>query len=399
MSSTTPEPVPFINLPAQFETIRDEVMLAVGEVMESQQFVLGERVSDFETAIAEACDSRYAVGCASGTDALVLSLQAAGIGPGDEVITSPFTFFATAGAIHRVGAKPVFVDIESSGFNLDPNLVEAAITPRTRGIIPVHIFGQCAEMEPIWRLAARNSLCVIEDACQAIGAEYRGRKAGVLGAMACFSFFPTKNLGGAGDGGLVTTDDQDLRDRLSRLRVHGDVGGYRHESVGMNSRLDALQAAILQVKLAHLDSWTASRQENAQYYNELLRGENLLDVIEPPTVLPDRTHVYNQYTVRVRGGLRDEVLGSLRDDGIGCAVYYPVPLQLQECFQHLGYESGALPESEAASAEVMSLPIFPELQTEQQERVVASLSRALGRSSSMRTYSLPTFPAAERKAA
>ena len=279
------EPVPFINLGAQYETIKGELQEAVMRVMESQQFVLGEEVAVFEKAVAKACDSRYAIGCASGTDALILSLQAADIGPGDEVITSPFTFFATAGAIHRVGATPVFVDIEPDGFNINPELVEAAITPRTKAIVPVHIFGQCAEMEPLWRLSVRHNLTLIEDACQAIGSQYRGRKAGVLGAMGCFSFFPTKNLGGAGDGGLITTDDKHLCDRLLRLRVHGDVGGYKHVTVGMNSRLDALQAAILGVKLPHLPSWTKGRQENAENYNELLEHHELCDLIQAPPTL------------------------------------------------------------------------------------------------------------------
>ncbi len=385
------EPVPFINLGAQYETIKGELQEAVMRVMESQQFVLGEEVAVFEKAVAKACDSRYAIGCASGTDALILSLQAADIGPGDEVITSPFTFFATAGAIHRVGATPVFVDIEPDGFNINPELVEAAITPRTKAIVPVHIFGQCAEMEPLWRLSVRHNLTLIEDACQAIGSQYRGRKAGVLGAMGCFSFFPTKNLGGAGDGGLITTDDKHLCDRLLRLRVHGDVGGYKHVTVGMNSRLDALQAAILGVKLPHLPSWTKGRQENAENYNELLEHHELCDLIQAPPTLEDRVHIYNQYTVRVTGGKRDEVLQKLRAAGMGCAIYYPIPLQMQECFQHLGYKPGDLPESERAAAEVLALPIFPELEFAQQERVVCELAKAMGRESARPTLSMPSI--------
>lgn len=392
------DPVPFIDLQAQYASIRAEVREAVDRVFESQQFVLGDEVRGFEEAVARACDSRYAVGCASGTDALVLSLLACNVGPGDEVITSPFTFFATAGAIHRVGATPVFVDIEPAGFNMDPNLVEAAVTPKTKAIIPVHIFGQCAEMEPLWRLAVRHKLTLIEDACQAIGAHYRGRRAGVLGAMGCFSFFPTKNLGGAGDGGLITTDDAELRERLVQLRVHGDIGGYNHAIVGMNSRLDALQAAVLATKLTHLPAWTSARQENARRYGELLRHYSLLDAIEPPATLPDREHIYNQYTVRVRGGQRDVVLKSLREQGIGCAIYYPIPLQHQTCFRHLGYAEGALPESERAAAEVLALPIFPELRPDQQERVVRGIATALGRMDAIST--VPTrFPAGDRRAA
>ncbi len=373
------EPVPFMDLVAQHSEIKDDVLQAVERVFAEQRFILGDEVAEFECDVAEYCDSRDAVGCASGTDALLLSLQALNIGPGDEVITSAFTFFATAGAIHRVGATPVFVDIDPISFNLDASRVEAAITERTRAIMPVHIFGQCAEMEPLWRLAVRGGLAVIEDACQAIGGEYRGRRAGVLGTLGCFSFFPTKNLGGAGDGGLVTTDDPDLASRLRRLRVHGDAGGYNHHEVGSNSRLDALQAAVLRVKLAHLESWTEQRQQNAKRYGELFRHYELLDAIELPTVLPDRRHVFNQYSVRVKAGQRDEVLNSMRDQKVGSTIYYPVPLHLQQCFEHLGYSKGDLPETEAACSEVLSLPIYPELSAHNQELVVRSISRALGR--------------------
>jgi len=380
------EPVPFIDLTAQFASIKDDVMTAVNQVFESQRFVLGETVAEFEQAVAEVCDSQYGIGCASGTDALILCLQAAGVGPGDEVITSPFTFFATAGAIHRVGATPVFVDIEPEGFNIDPELVEQAVTLRTKAIIPVHIFGQCAEMEPLWRISVRHNLTLIEDACQAIGAHYRGRRAGVLGSMGCFSFFPTKNLGGAGDGGLITTDDPELCKRLRHLRVHGDVGGYTHTSVGMNSRLDALQAAVLMAKLPHLADWSTSRRANAKRYNELLRHHCLMDAVQAPTLLADREHVFNQYCVRVRGGRRDEVLQSLRANDVGCAIYYPVPLHLQECFAGLGYQEGDLPEAERAASEVLALPIFPELTEHQQEQVVRGVSKALGRETATPRY-------------
>jgi len=383
MSESTPrlvsEPVPFIDLVAQHNSISSEVDEAVHRVLSTQQFILGDEVAEFECDVAEYCDSRSAVGCASGTDALTLSLMALGIGPGDEVITSPFTFFATAGAICRVGATPVFVDIEPAGYNIDFEKIEAAVTARTRAIMPVHLFGQCAEMEPLWRVAVRNGLSIIEDACQAIGAEYRGRRAGVLGTVGCFSFFPTKNLGGAGDGGLVTTDDTEVAARLRRLRVHGDAGGYHHQEIGVNSRLDALQAAILRVKLAHLDEWTADRQQNAKRYSDLFRHYDLLDAIELPIVLPDRRPVYNQYTIRVKGARRAEVLASLRERHIGAAIYYPVPLHVQTCFAHLGYRPGDLPESERAAEEVLSLPVFPELQPYQQELVVREIARALGR--------------------
>ena len=375
-----PAGVPFIDLVAQYQHIRTEVQETVNQVFEEQAFVLGDRVKDLESEIARYCDSRYAIGCASGTDALVLSLMAMGIGPGDEVITSPFTFFATASSIHRVGARPVFVDIDPVSFNLDPAQVEAAVTDRTRAIMPVHLFGQCAEMEPLWRIAVRCGLQIIEDACQAIGAEYRGRRAGVLGTVGCFSFFPTKNLGGAGDGGIITTDDADLAERLSSLRVHGESGQYNHLQVGLNSRLDALQAAILSVKLRHLDGWSEARRQNARLYGELFRYYGLLDAVDIPQVLPERRHVYNQYSVRVRNGQRDDVLQKLRAQKIGCGIYYPKPLHLQTCFESLGYQRGQLPKSEQASEEIMALPIFSELYPAQLETVVRGISAALGRS-------------------
>jgi dTDP-4-amino-4,6-dideoxygalactose transaminase len=371
-------PVPFIDLVAQHQTIAAEVREAVDRVFVSQRFVLGEEVAQFEAECAQYCDANDAIGCASGTDALVLALMALGIGPGDEVITSPFTFFATAGAIHRVGAQPVFVDIEPVSMNLDPDEVVRAITKKTRAIMPVHIFGQCAVMEPLWRTAVQHGLAIIEDAAQAIGAEYRGRRAGVLGTIGCFSFFPTKNLGGAGDGGLMTTDDPELSRRLRLLRVHGDVGSYRHTEVGLNSRLDALQAAVLRVKLQHLGRWTEARRHNAKRYHTLFEKYRLLDHVILPRELPECRHVYNQFTIRVRHGRRDAVLASLRSQQIGAAIYYPIPLHLQDCFAPLGYKQGDLPASEAAAADVLSLPIFPELGAERQESVVRGIAHALG---------------------
>ncbi|HUG89503.1 MAG TPA: DegT/DnrJ/EryC1/StrS family aminotransferase [Planctomycetaceae bacterium] len=375
----SPAPVPFIDLVAQHQTISADVSAAVARVFAEQKFVLGDEVAEFEFEIAEFCDAREAVACASGTDALLLSLAVLDIGPGDEVITSPFTFFATAGAIHRAGARPVFVDIDPQTFNLDPAQVDAAITPRTRAVIPVHLFGQCAAMEPLWRLAVRHHLAIIEDACQAIGAEYRGRRAGVLGTLACFSFFPTKNLGGAGDGGLITTDDAELARRLRRLRVHGDVGGYTHVEVGMNSRLDALQAAVLRVKLRRLEAWTEARRANARRYRELFAEHGSLEGVELPVEQPECRHVYNQFTIRIRDGRRDAVLAGLRAEQIGAAIYYPLPLHVQECFRPLGYSHGDFPQAEAAAAEVLALPIFPELTAAQQERVVRGIVQALER--------------------
>ncbi|QDU44133.1 Aminotransferase [Symmachiella dynata] len=379
-SDVVAEPVPFIDLVSQNASIAEAVQDKVAQVFASQHFVLGDEVAEFEFEVASYCDSREAIGCASGTDALLLALMALDLKPGDEVITSPYTFFATGGAIYRSGAVPVFVDIQPDCFNIDPAAVEAAITPKTRAILPVHLYGQCADMEPLWRIAVQHGLAIIEDAAQAIGSELMGRRAGVLGTMGCFSFFPTKNLGGAGDGGLITTDDADLAARLRRLRVHGDAGGYHHLEVGLNSRLDALQAAVLRVKLPHLDSWTEARRNNASQYQTLFEEYGLLDAIETPAVVTGRKHIYNQYCIRVKDGRRDEVKAKLHEQQVGCAIYYPIPLHLQPCFEYLGYEAGSLPESERAAAETLALPIFSELTAQQLERVVQAISIALGRS-------------------
>lgn len=373
------DPVPLIDLVAQHQEIESEVAAAVSRVFAEQRFILGDEVAELEFEIAEYCDAREAIGCASGTDALLLAMMALDIGPGDEVITSPYSFFATGSSIYRLGATPVFCDIDPVSFNLDPQAAAAAISPRTRAILPVHLFGQCAEMEPLWRIAASAGLPIIEDACQAIGAEYQKRRAGVLGTIGCFSFFPTKNLGGAGDGGLITTDDSALASRLRRLRVHGEAAQYDHIEVGLNSRLDALQAAVLRVKLKRLEVWTAERQRNARRYEMLFEEYGLLDCITLPVTQHDRRHVYNQYCVRVAGGKRDQVLAGLRERKIGCNVYYPKPLHLQTCFAELGYQPGSLPEAEQASRDSLALPIFPELTEAQQERVVTGIAESLGR--------------------
>jgi dTDP-4-amino-4,6-dideoxygalactose transaminase len=375
---TRHEPVPLIDLVAQHRQIESEVSAAVSRVFSEQRFILGDEVAELECDLAEYCDSREAIGCASGTDALILALMALDIGPGDEVITSPYTFFATGSAIYRLGATPVFCDIDPLSFNLDPRAVEAALTPRTRALLPVHIFGQCAEMEPLWRIAGRAGIPIVEDACQAIGAEYQGRRAGVLGTVGCFSFFPTKNLGGAGDGGLITTDDTTLATRLRRLRVHGEAGQYDHVEVGLNSRLDALQAAVLRVKLKSLDRWTEERQRNARRYEVLFQEYGLLDLVTLPATGHDRRHVYNQYCIRLAEGTRDKVLAGLRARKIGCNIYYPKPLHLQTCFTRLGYQPGSLPFSEQASRETLALPIYSELTEDQQERVVRAIAEALG---------------------
>ena len=376
------EPVPFISLIAQHQTLAHEVTAAVGRVLAEQKFILGDEVSQLEAEIAKYCDSRSAIGCASGTDALILALMALGVGPGDEVITSPFTFFATASSICRLGAKPVFVDIDPETFNVNPEAVEAAITPRTKAIMPVHLFGLCADMERLWRIAVSHGVSIVEDACQAIGAEYRGRRAGVLGTIGCFSFFPTKNLGGAGDGGMLTTDDADLCKQLRCLRVHGDTGNYHHTEIGLNSRLDALQAAILRIKLKHLDQWTEARRRNAQSYRELFAAYSLNDEIALPVEPREYKHVYNQFTVRIPGGRRDGVQQRLRANHVGAMVYYPIPLHVQPCFEHLGHRIGEFPEAEAASREVLSLPVYPEMPAHHAELVVRQLKAAFGQTRS-----------------
>lgn len=360
--------VPLLDLKAQYHTIKAEVLSVMEAVCDEQGFVLGPRVAEFEKATAQYVGSRHAIGCASGSDALLLSLMAFGVKAGDEVITVPFTFFATAGAISRLGAKPVFVDIRRDTFNIDPGQIERAITPRTKAVIPVHLFGQCADMPAINEIAKRHRLRVIEDACQAIGAAQQGRRAGVLGDVGCFSFFPTKNLGGFGDGGLLTTDDQTLADALAMLRVHGSRVRYLHEAVGINSRLDALQAAVLHVKLKHLDRWTEGRRRNAERYLRLFAQANLLDRVTLPPTAPGNFHVYNQYTVRVPQ--RDELRNFLKEKGVGSEVYYPLPMHLQNCYQDLGHRKGSFPLSERAAEEVLSLPIYPELTEEQQAYVV-----------------------------
>lgn len=360
--------VPLLDLKAQYRGIKAEVLAVMETVCDEQGFVLGPRLADFEKATAQYIGSRHAIGCASGSDALLLALMALGVKAGDEVITVPFTFFATAGAISRLGAKPVFVDIEPQTFNIDPNTIERAITPRTKAVIPVHLFGQCADMRAINEQAKRKRIPVIEDACQAIGAAQQGKRAGVLADVGCFSFFPTKNLGGFGDGGLMTTDDPTVADALSMLRVHGSRVRYLHEAVGINSRLDALQAAILHVKLKYLDQWTEGRRRNAERYQRFFAQANLLDRVLLPVTTTGNFHVYNQYTVRV--GQRDELRNFLKEKGVGSEVYYPLPMHLQNCYRDLGYHKGSFPVSERAAEEVLSLPIYAELTEDQQAYVV-----------------------------
>ncbi|MFH0909268.1 MAG: DegT/DnrJ/EryC1/StrS family aminotransferase [bacterium] len=350
--------VPLLDLKAQYRSIKAEIDAAVGAVFESQYFILGPTVQACERDVAAYCGCAHAVGVSSGTDALLICLMAEGIGAGDEVITTPYSFFATAGSIARLGAKPVFVDIDPITFNINPALIEAAVTPRTKAIMPVHLFGQVADMDPIMQIARSRNLVVIEDACQAIGAEYKRRRAGSIGHYGCFSFFPSKNLGGAGDGGMVTTNDPARAEKLVWLRNHGMNPKYYHKMLGGNFRLDALQAAVVHVKLKHLDRWTEGRQANAARYDSLLADTS----VQLPAVVMNR-HIFNQYCIRT--ARRDELLKHLQQNGVGCEVYYPVPLHLQECFAPVGSRPSTFPESEKAAGESLALPIFPELSTDQ----------------------------------
>jgi dTDP-4-amino-4,6-dideoxygalactose transaminase len=361
-------PIPILDLKAQYRSIKDEVDAAVLGVMSSGHFVLGPNVKALEQEVADYVNCQYGVGVASGSDALRLSFAALGIGPGDEVITTPFTFVATANTISHAGARPVFVDIDPHTFNIDPAGIEAAITERTRAIVPVHLYGQPAEIEEILEIARRHDVYVVEDCAQAIGAEDGGRHVGSFGDVACFSFYPTKNLGAYGDGGMVTTNNADIAERIDVLRRQGGKTKYYHEILGFNSRLDEIQAALLRVKLRHLDDWQAGRRQVAARYDELL-GE--VNGVRVPRVRPEVTHVYHQYTVRVPR--RDDLQAFLKRCGIGTMIYYPLPLHRQGLYQDLGYAEGSLPVSEGAGREVLSLPMYPELTEEQIQRVAGAI--------------------------
>ena len=367
--------VPLLDLRAQHAAIRDQVVRAMMEVVDSQHFILGEQVERLEAEVAALSKTRFAIGCASGTDALLLPFRALDIGRGDEVITTPFTFFATAGTIHNVGATPVFVDIDPATFNIAPSAVRAAVTPRTKAVVPVDLFGQMAPLEQV--AAAARGVPVIEDAAQSIGARRQidgaWRMAGEVPAIGTFSFFPSKNLGGYGDGGMMVTQDEALATRLRRLRVHGGAKQYFHDEVGYNSRLDALQAAVLRAKLPHLAGWSAKRRENARFYDDVFRG---IQHVRTPFIDPNNESIFNQYTIRVER--RDELQAYLKVRGIGTAVYYPLPLHLQPCFSYLGYRRGSCPEAERAAAEVISLPIYPELTRTQLEEVAGAIRTFYG---------------------
>jgi dTDP-4-amino-4,6-dideoxygalactose transaminase len=366
--------VPFFDLSPQFQLVGDEVKSALDEVFKSQQFILGKKVEILEQTIAQYCQTAYAIGVASGSDALLLSLMALGIGPGDEVLIPPFTFFATAGAVSRIGATPVFVDIDSDTYNIDPSQIERKITPRTKAIIPVHLFGQCVDMDPLVIIANERRLFIIEDAAQALGAEYKpdhskGRSAGEIGDLGCFSFYPTKNLGAFGDAGMVVSNDPQLAERVRLLRVHGSKPKYYHKWIGINSRLDTLQAAVLLVKFKYLERWTSERQKRAERYS-LLFKDLLSSVpgIKLPTIQYENRHIFNQYVVRFPE--RDRLRKFLTEEGIGTDIYYPVPLHLQECYSFLNHRQGDFPVSEKAAKETLALPIYPELSEEQQTLVV-----------------------------
>jgi dTDP-4-amino-4,6-dideoxygalactose transaminase len=367
--------VPLLDLRAQYEPIRDELLAAIARVCDSQRFILGPEVEALERELAEYLDAGDAIAVSSGTDALLVAMMALGIGPGDEVVTSTYSFFATAGCVARLGATPRLVDIDPRTYNLSPDAVRSALSPRTKAILPVHLYGLCADMEPLLAIAKRAGVPVIEDACQAIGATLDGRKAGTMGTVGCFSFFPSKNLGAFGDAGLVTTNDRALADKIRLLRNHGAEARYYHQQIGGNFRIDALQAAILRVKLPHLARWTAMRRENAARYRALFAAAIDPDAIVLPIEPKGRFHIYNQFVVRVPG--RDAVRRYLSEHGIGTEVYYPVPFHLQECFAPLGYSRGDFPEAEAAAESTLALPIFGELTEPQQRAVVQALADAL----------------------
>lgn len=371
-TAATQASFPFLDLKAQYRSIKADIDAAIQRVMDSQQFILGSEVEALEAEVAAFCISPFAIGCASGSDALLLPLMALDVLPDDEVVTTPFTFVATAGSIARLGARPVFVDIDPATFNLDPKKLDAAIGAHTRAIIPVHLFGMSADMDAIMEVAARRGVPVIEDAAQALGAEFGGRRVGTIGLCGAFSFFPSKNLGGAGDGGMLTTHDANFAQRLRVLRNHGsNRSKYEYDVIGMNSRLDALQAAILRVKLHHLDSWAAARQANAARYEALFRGHGLTGTVTLPAVSPRCSHVYNQYVIGAPH--RDKLRSHMQACGVPTDVYYPIPLHLQKAFAYLNYRPGAFPHAERAAGEVLALPIFPEITADQQAQVAEAI--------------------------
>ncbi len=383
--------VPLLDLARAHGPLLDEFIESLASVCRSGQFVLGPEVVKLEQSVAEYSQAKHAVGCASGSDALLLALMACGVGPADEVILPSFTFFATASAVTRLGATPVFADIEPGTFNICPASIESLINPATKAILPVHLFGQCADMDRIGEIAAESKLAVVEDAAQAIGAEFAGHRAGSMGQIGCFSFYPTKNLGGAGDAGMLTTNDDELADKLQLLRGHGMRPRYYHKEIGVNSRLDSFQAAILNVKLPYLERWSQMRQTNAARYAELFKIAGLEDVLGLPETAPNRRHVWNQYVIRVRDGRRDALREHLAAAKIGSEIYYPLGLHQQECFSYLGNSYGELPQTEQAAGEVLALPIFPELTAVEQEIVVSRIAGFLKPSTDGHAIGGPKF--------
>ena len=371
---TAPKPVPMLDLTRYDDDLKRDISARVGEIFSSGRFILGPITEEFEKRFAELVGARHAVGVSSGTDALLVALMALGVGPGDEVVTSPLSFFASAGVIARLNARPVFADIDPTTYNLSPDRLPAALTPRTKAIVPVHLYGQAADLDPICEVA--GGIPVVEDACQAVGATYRGRSVGTIGRMAAFSFYPTKNLGAAGDAGAVTTEDDETAALLANLRLHGEEERYRHSRVGGNFRLDALQAAVLTAKMPRLAEWTARRIAIADKYGELLWDAEVAGRVTLPFVAPGCRHVFHQYVVRVRD--RDRVRAKLAEEGIGTAVFYPIPLHLQQCFADLGYREGDFPNAEKAAKEVLALPMFPQLTDEELSRVAEALTKATG---------------------
>ena len=370
--------VPLLDLKEQNASLRPEIEAGLGRVLNTNGFILGGEVAELEKELAVYCGVKYAIGCASGSDAILLALMALDVGPGDEVITTPYSFFATVSSITRLGAVPVFVDIDPVTYNLDAPQVEAKITSKTKAIEPVHLYGQCADMAALKTIADKHGIAVVEDAAQAIGAEEDGVQAGAMSAIGCFSFYPSKNLGGMGDGGFLTTNDNALAKKLLALRVHGSEEKYYHKYVGLNSRLDGFQGAVLRVKLPHLDSWTDARRTNAGNYGLLFTDSGITEQIGLPVERGNAKHIYNQYVIRVPGR-RDELRAFLTEKGIGTDIYYPVPLHLQECFAYLGYTAGDMPQSEKAALETLALPIYPELQYAAQEYVAESIAEFFAR--------------------
>ncbi|MCX5653839.1 MAG: DegT/DnrJ/EryC1/StrS family aminotransferase [Planctomycetota bacterium] len=370
-------PVPMLDLVAQYQKLREEIRTAIDGVLDTQLCIGGPKVAECEKAVAAYSDAKFAIGASSGTDAILNALMSLGVGDGDEVITTTFTFFATAGCISRTGARPVFVDIDPRTYNIDVRQAARKVSKKTKAIIPVHLFGQVADMDPLMQLARERNLAVIEDAAQAIGATYKGKKAGSMGTLGCFSFFPSKNLGGVGDGGMIVTSDAALADMCNIMRNHGSKPKYYHKLIGGNFRLDPIQAAVITVKLKYLEEWHEARRANAEYYNQKFAG---CEKIATPFVEPHNRMIYNQYVLRIRsdkGASRDQVEAHLNQKKIGNAIYYPVPLHLQECFADLRYKEGELPHAELAAKEVLAIPIYPELTEAQKDEVATAVLEAV----------------------